>query len=140
MSSGQWSGIHVHLVKPYTYMNNSGLALIDFQREQPFSLVDLLVVYDDLDLPLGSIRLRTAGSSGGHKGVDSIIVALDSQPFARLRIGIGLEDDVVDATSFVLSEFSEEEEDRLLDEFPRIIKAIECFCLKGITEAMNLFN
>lgn len=139
-SSGQWQGKNIHLVKPHAYMNNSGLALIDFKREQSFEIEDLLVIYDDLDLPLGTIRLRPSGSSGGHKGAASVIVALESQPFARLRIGIGAESEKVDATSHVLSEFSGEEEDRLLDQFPRIIEAVECFCLKGVKEAMNLFN
>ncbi|MFQ6104669.1 MAG: aminoacyl-tRNA hydrolase [Candidatus Glassbacteria bacterium] len=140
LSSGQWEGLNVHLVKPCTYMNSSGLALIDFQKERTLNIDDLLVIYDDIDLPLGTIRIRASGSSGGHKGVDSIILALESKPFARLRVGIGPDKLEIDATSFVLSEFSEEEEEKLLDEFPRIIQAIECFCLKGVKEAMNLFN
>jgi len=114
---------------------------MDFQRDWSFDIENLLVICDDLDLPLGTTRIRASGSSGGHKGVESIIIALDSQPFARLRIGIGPEDrEDVDASSFVTSEFAEDEEDSLLDEFPKIMKAIECFCLKGVQEAMNLFN
>ena len=140
LSGGAWKGRRAHMVKPLTYMNSSGLALLDYGKQWSFSVEDLLVVYDDLDLPLGSIRIREQGTSGGHKGVESIILALESQPFARLRVGIGPPERAEDATAYVLSEWTGEEEDRLLDEMPRILEAIECFCVEGVIEAMNRFN
>lgn len=140
LSDGNWRGMRVHMVKPLTYMNASGLALIEYGKEWHYSLEDLLVIYDDLDLPLGTIRIREQGSSGGHKGVESIILALDAQPFARLRIGIAPAEREDDATSYVLSQWTSEEEEKLLDEMPRILDAIECICLEGVREAMNRFN
>jgi PTH1 family peptidyl-tRNA hydrolase len=140
LSSGKWQGMRVHMLKPLTYMNSSGLALIDYEKQRPFAVEDLLVIHDELDLPLGSIRIRAQGGSGGHKGVESLIQALQGEQFARLRIGISPPEKPADGTSFVLSRRSAEEEEIILDEMPRILDAIECFCAQGVTEAMNRYN
>ncbi len=140
ISSGSWQRIPVDMIKPQTYMNNSGLALVEYQHRHVFDPGNLLVVYDDLDLPVGSFKLREQGGSGGHRGIESVIISLDGRPFPRLRVGIGTEDRQEDGTSYVLSHFDPDEEDLVLDALPKIIEAVECFCRDGITEAMNRFN
>lgn len=140
ISSGSWEKIPVSMIKPHTYMNNSGLALVEFQKHHPFTPERFLVIHDELDLPVGSFRLREQGGSGGHKGIESVMIALDNRPFARLRVGIGREDRDEDGTSYVLSEFDSDEEDDVLDTFPTVIEAVECFLRNGITEAMNRYN
>jgi PTH1 family peptidyl-tRNA hydrolase len=140
VSEGGWERIPVNLVKPQTYMNNSGLALVEYQHRHPFDVPNLLVVSDELDLPVGSFRLREQGGSAGHRGIESIMTALEGRPFPRLRVGIGREDRREDGTTYVLSEFPPEEEDLVLDVLPTIIAAVECFCRDGIAEAMNRFN
>ena len=109
-------------------------------------LSDLLVIYDDLDLPLGKIRLRQSGSSGGHKGMNSIIAALGSEDFPRIRVGIGRpqgekqsvsEDAIV---NYVLSDFSHQEEAIIKSVIARVAEAIDCFLTQGIEAAMSKFN
>jgi PTH1 family peptidyl-tRNA hydrolase len=109
-------------------------------------LSDLLVIYDDLDLPLGKIRLRQRGSSGGHKGMNSIISALGSEDFPRIRVGIGRpqgeeqspsEDAVV---NYVLSDFSPQEEALIKPVIVKVSEAIDCFLTQGIEAAMSKFN
>jgi PTH1 family peptidyl-tRNA hydrolase len=109
-------------------------------------LSDLLVIYDDLDLPLGKIRLRQSGSSGGHKGLNSIISTLGGEDFPRIRVGIGRpqgeqgpsnEDAIV---NYVLSDFSPEEEAIIKPVIARVSEAIDCFLAQGIKAAMNKFN
>ncbi|NPA32722.1 MAG: aminoacyl-tRNA hydrolase, partial [Aquificae bacterium] len=103
-------GKEVYLAKPQTYMNNSGVAVYNLLEEFSLSPEQMIVVYDDLDLPLGSMRLRLRGSSGGHRGVESIIKAIGTQNFPRLRIGIGRPKKKEDVVKYVLSPFSPEEE------------------------------
>jgi len=109
-------------------------------------LSDLLVIYDDLDLPLGRVRLRQSGSSGGHKGMQSVISTLGSEDFPRIRVGIGRpqaekqsmsEDAIVD---YVLSDFSPQEEAMIKPAIARVSEAIDCFLAQGIQAAMNKFN
>jgi PTH1 family peptidyl-tRNA hydrolase len=109
-------------------------------------LSDLLVIYDDLDLPLGKIRLRQSGSSGGHKGMNSIISALGSEDFPRIRVGIGrpqgekrsiTEDAIV---NYVLSDFNPQEEAIVKPVVAKVAEAIDCFLTQGIEAAMNKFN
>jgi len=109
-------------------------------------LSDLLVIYDDLDLPLGRIRLRQSGSSGGHKGMNSIISALSSEDFPRIRVGIGrpqgekqsMSDDAI--VDYVLSDFSSQEEAIIKPAIAKVAEAIDCFLTEGIKAAMNRFN
>ena len=103
-------GRSVMLAKPQTYMNNSGLAVVNFLEEYDIKPSEMLVIYDDLDLPLGVTRLRLKGSSGGHRGMESIIKELKTEEFPRLRIGIGRPKEKKDITEYVLSPFSPEEE------------------------------
>jgi PTH1 family peptidyl-tRNA hydrolase len=109
-------------------------------------LTHLLVIYDDLDLPLGKIRLRQSGSSGGHKGINSIISALGSEDFPRIRVGIGrpqgerlsMSEDAV--VSYVLSDFSSQEEAIVKPAIAKVAEAVDCFLTQGIEAAMNKFN
>ncbi len=147
-ASGQVAGVEVVLARPQTFMNLSGQSVSRLVRKFKLGLDDLLVVHDDLDLPLGKIRLRRGGGSGGHKGVESIISELGNRDFARLRVGIGrplsgdgpAEEGDVDIVSFLLSRLPPEDRaaiDRIL---PPVSEAILCFVTEGLTAAMNKYN
>ena len=131
----------VCLVKPLTYMNRSGLAVAGVLAENPdFDLERLLVVHDDLDLPLGRIKLKAGGGSGGHRGLDSIIASLGRADFFRLRLGIDSElrgDDTVD---FVLSPFAETEFERVEAVLERGVRGIGRLLESGSAAAMNEIN
>ena len=143
---GKARGEKLLLAKPGTFVNLSGKSIACLVHKHNTPLSDLLVIYDDLDLPLGKIRLRQSGSSGGHKGMNSIISALDSEDFPRIRVGIGrpqaekqsMSEDAV--VSYVLSDFSPEEEATMKPVIAKVAKAIDCFLAEGITAAMNKFN
>lgn len=139
IADGMAGGQRVALLKPLTFMNLSGQAVQAAVAFYKLPLEDLLVVSDDLDLPAGQIRLRAAGSSGGHKGLESIIQSLGDNGFARLRIGIGRagRDEVV---KHVLSGFSPEEAALTDTAVCRAADAVECWLAEGVTAAMNRFN
>jgi PTH1 family peptidyl-tRNA hydrolase len=128
------------LVKPWTYMNNSGQAVREIVERTGVSLDRLLVVYDDLDIPLGEIRIRKTGGPGTHKGMASIVKEVDSTLFPRIRIGIGPLPPEVDATDFVLSDFREGERKILENCLTTAEKAIDSMMESGVDEAMNRFN
>jgi PTH1 family peptidyl-tRNA hydrolase len=130
----------VLLAKPMTYMNLSGEAVGPLLRFYKIAPADLLVVYDDLDLPLGRIRLRPGGSSGGQKGVQSIIKHLGSEEFPRLRIGIGRPPGKMDPAAYVLQPFSPEQEEQMVLVRQQAVEAIETWLAHGIEVAMNRFN
>ena len=141
---GILAGNKVILAKPQTYMNESGKSISRLIARFNIALSDLLIIHDDLDLPTGKIRIRHGGSSGGHKGVQSICNELDSQQFTRLRIGIGRpypdnasEDDII---SYVLSDFTAEEKQVINRIIPEVSAAIFCFLTEGLTATMNKFN
>ncbi len=124
------------LVKPLTYMNLSGEI---FKYLKISNKDDIIVVYDDLDLPLGRIRLRKNGSAGGHNGIKSIISYI-GQDFKRLRVGIGPRPEEIDTADFVLSEFSKEEFEILDKVIDRSIESLEYTIRFGIDKAMEKFN
>ncbi len=130
------------LLKPTTFMNRSGEAVLDFSEKRKIPLSDILVVYDDFQLPLGTIRIRGKGSDGGHKGISSIIYSLNSLEFPRMRIGIGNENLVTaeNYSDFVLSKFEKEELEKLKILSPYIRDSILTFITDGIYDAMNKFN
>jgi len=141
-------GIKVMLVKPATFVNQSGEAIGCLVRTHNVALSDLIVIHDDLDLPLGKIRIRPNGSAGGHKGMGSIISALDSDDFPRIKIGIGRpvtedgtpitdEDKIVE---YVLSDFTPKEDDIIKAAIAQIAKAVQTILTEGVTAAMNKFN
>jgi len=130
----------VFLLKPETYMNNSGLAVRSLADFYKVPASGIIVVYDDLSLPFGSLRIRRGGSAGGHKGMVSIAAVMGTQEIARIRIGIGPRPSVIDAKDFVLGRFSKEEEGRLGSALERGLQALLAVLEKGLDEAMNLYN
>ena len=144
---GEVAGGGVILAKPQTFMNLSGQSVSRLVSGFNTALDDLLVIHDDLDLPLGKMRLRRGGSSGGHKGVDSIIFSLGSQDFVRLRVGIGRPESVGDhaevgegVMSYVLSDFTLEERRVATQVIPRVGEAILYILTEGLVSAMNKYN
>lgn len=128
------------LAKPITFVNESGQAARELMACLGCEPKDILVVHDDLDLPLGKIRLRAGGSAAGHKGVQSIIEALGTEEFPRLRIGIGRPPTKEGVVDYVLSDFSEEEWAVMERAYDEAVAAIETFLQLGIEEAMNRHN
>jgi peptidyl-tRNA hydrolase, PTH1 family len=132
-------GEEVHLVKPQTYMNLSGNAVrevLDFFGGSP---ADLLVVHDDLDLPLGRLRYRADGSSGGHLGIESTIASLGTQTFSRLKVGIGREAGV-DAAEFVLAPLEDQERSVLDHAVDRAAESLDVWIADGVGRAASLYN
>ena len=130
----------VLLAKPMTYMNVSGEAVAALAAFYKIAPADILVVCDDLDLPVGRIRLRAGGGSGGQKGIQSIIGRLGSQDFPRLRVGIGRPPGQMDAAAYVLQNFSAEQESEMAFVRPKAADAIEAWLAHGVEMAMNQFN
>ena len=134
----EWHDFAVIFAKPMTYMNNSGQAVNMLVQEFDIIPHDLCVVYDDLNLDIGVLRMRKAGSDGGHNGMKSIIHHLGTQDFPRLRVGIGkVEGDWMD---HVLNEFSAAEREDIKWAIPYAADAIETFVTDGVQTAMNRFN
>lgn len=139
--SGKIGEDEILLAKPHTFMNRSGRAVNALVQRFDISLDNLLIVHDDMDLPLGRIRLRTQGSAAGHKGMESIITSLGSEEFPRLRVGIGHPfEDVPDTISYVLGDFTPEEETIIKNTCTMVTEAILCLLEEGIVSAMNKFN
>jgi len=141
---GQIAGNKFVLAKPQTYMNLSGESVGPLIRYYQIDLSDLLVIYDDVDLPLGTIRIREKGGAAGHNGMKSVIENIASQDFARIRVGIS-PPDLDESNSyrnpdFVLGKFSKGEKSIIDQVCPRVSEAIECILTEGITTAMNQFN
>jgi PTH1 family peptidyl-tRNA hydrolase len=140
VAEGQIAGRAVLLAKPQTYMNLSGRALGRLQRTYEIPPEQILIVYDDLDLPLGRLRMRPEGGSGGHKGMRSIIDVLGTQAFPRLRVGVDRPPGRMDPAEYVLRPFDEEQQELLDDVLERAVAAIECWLVDGIVAAMDEFN
>nr|WP_199194036.1 aminoacyl-tRNA hydrolase [Pleurocapsa sp. CCALA 161] len=133
-------GQKVRLLKPLTYMNRSGQsvrAVTDWYKVEPRSV---LVIYDDMDLPVGRLRMRLSGSAGGHNGMKSIIAHLGSQEFPRLRIGIGKSEVEKGTISHVLGKFAPEEFKAINEILYISVKAIELGLKQGIEQSMNRYN
>jgi len=128
------------LAKPQTFMNSSGIAVSSLVSKYSVPLDDLYVVYDDIDLDLGILRIRRKGSAGGHKGMKSIINSLGSQSFPRMRIGIGQPPQEMDSIDYVLSRFSDQEREQIDQVEKLAIEAMKVMILDGIDPAMNEFN
>ncbi len=149
-SEGEINGEKILLVKPQTQMNASGETVKLLFKHYQTKLDDFLIIHDDLDLPLGTIRLSYKISSGGHKGILSIIKNLNSQNFARLRLGIKTSEPAkkcfsfffprLSAEKFVLQKFSDQEMPLVAECLEKSQKAILVFLQEGLTKAQNLFN
>ena len=134
-----WRG-RVLLAKPITYMNASGEAVGPLAKFYKVAPADILVVFDDLDLPVGRLRLRPDGGSSGQKGVKSIIQALGTESFSRLRVGIGRPPGQMDPADYVLQPFSAAQEEEMAFVRMKAADAIEAWLAQGIEAAMNQFN
>lgn len=148
VGSGKIDDIKVVLAKPVTFVNQSGEAVSCLVRKYDITPSDLIVIHDDLDLPLGKLRIRPDGSAGGHRGINSIISALGSDDFPRIKVGIGRptkedgtamadEDSIV---GYVLSDFTPWEDDIIESAIAQVAKAIQLILTEGVTAAMNKFN
>ena len=137
MSELNTGGEKVVLVKPMTYMNNSGEAVSAVLRRFRAGAGELIVVYDDMDLELGRLRIREQGSSGGHNGMKSVIALCGTQDFCRLRIGIGRGGQAV---GHVLSKFSPDEKPVIREAYDRAADALDAILEHGISYAMNMYN
>ncbi|MBI4051656.1 MAG: aminoacyl-tRNA hydrolase [Elusimicrobia bacterium] len=129
----------VFLAKSLSYMNESGKGISFFSQFHRFPPASILICYDDLDLPLGQIRIRTKGSSGGHKGVESILTTLRSEEIPRLRLGIG-SPNCRDAVAFVLNPFHSSEEKIVSKMLNLALEAVGCIFNDGLEKAMNEYN
>ncbi len=137
---GNVAGRDVLLVEPLTFMNLSGDALAALILEETIPSERLLVVCDDIALPLGQVRLRRGGSDGGHNGLKSVIERLGTTAFPRLRLGIGPVPPRVDAAEFVLAEFLPEEEPAVADMVAEATACAEAWIVDGVDRAMGRFN
>jgi PTH1 family peptidyl-tRNA hydrolase len=140
VARGQIRGWVVLLAKPQTFMNESGKAVSRLSRAYEIPPQRILVVYDDLDLPLGRLRLRPEGGSGGHKGMRSIIDSLGSHSFPRLRVGIDRPPGRMDAADYVLTPFAGEQKLELERAVARAVAALECYLAEGLVAAMDQYN
>lgn len=137
---GNIQGYRVLLAKPQTYMNLSGGAVQGLAAFYQIPPAQIMVIFDDLDLPVGTLRIRPKGGSGGHKGVTSIIQRLGTRDFPRIRVGIGRPDTPMDPASYVLRPFDGPEEAEVAGAVERVILTIETWLTDGIDPAMNRFN
>jgi PTH1 family peptidyl-tRNA hydrolase len=137
---GSFDGEPLVLAKPQTFMNVSGSAVKALVRRYTRGPADLIVVYDELDLPLGRIRIRKDGSHGGHNGMRDVIAALASQQFPRIRLGIGRPPSGVDPADHVLSSFKPDERPVVESMLDDAVAALEQILREGPESAMNVFN
>ena len=139
--TGLIEGVRVLLVKPQTFMNLSGESIqeaVRFPGADPQS--EFLVIYDDVSLPPGQLRIRKKGSAGGHNGMKNIILHLGTQEFARVRVGVGEKPAGYDLADYVLGHFSKEEEKQMEEAFERAADAVAVILKEGTDRAMNQFN
>ncbi len=144
--SGEVGDSKLVLARPQTFMNLSGRSVCRLVKKFSINLDDLIVIHDDLDLPLGRIRIRQDGGSGGHKGVSSIISELGSRNFIRMRVGIGrpmpdiTETSEADIVNYVLSDFTPDERKIINKVIPEVSEAVICLLTEGLVAAMNRYN
>ena len=137
---GRIAGTHVRFVMPLTYMNGSGRAVEQVLEEMGAMPDEVLVICDDVNLPLGQLRFRRSGSAGGHNGLSSVIERLGTEGFARLRLGVGRPPDGDEMVDFVLDRFSETERLDVDEMVSRAVAAVGLMARDGIGAAMTVFN
>lgn len=133
-------GEPILLVKPQTFMNLSGTAVGALARWHKIPAEDIIAICDDMDLPVGRLRLRTKGGSGGHKGIESLLVHLGQDNFSRIRVGIGRPPAGWEVVNYVLSRFTAEEAPLMEAALSRAAAAAESIINKGMVKTMNIFN
>lgn len=129
-----------YLMKPNTYMNNSGISVGSFVNYYKLSVDDIFVIHDDLDLEFGKIRIRRDGSSGGHNGIKSIIQHLNSEKFKRMKIGIKETEDNIPVVDYVLSNLNNDEKSKIESIKEKILFIIEDLFTHDIEYVMNKYN
>jgi PTH1 family peptidyl-tRNA hydrolase len=140
IGEGSIGGKKVMLVKPQTFMNLSGQSVMDIINFYKVPIEKLIVIYDDIDLPVGKVRIRPSGSSGTHNGMRNIIYLLNAQDFPRVRIGIGKQPDYMDLGDYVLTRFGDEEKPLMAEALKHSASAVEEIVCFGINAAMNKYN
>jgi PTH1 family peptidyl-tRNA hydrolase len=140
IGTGSYLENKIILAKPQTFMNLSGQSVASLVKFYKFPLEHTLIIHDDLDLPFGTLRLRPSGSSGGQKGIGSVIQTLGTDQIPRLRVGIGRPPGRMDPVNYVLQRFSSQEEDLLEDVIDRACKACLSTIDIGIDQTMTRFN
>ena len=140
IGEGSIGGEKVLLVKPQTFMNLSGQCVMDIVNFYKVPLANLIVIYDDIDLPAGKVRIRPNGSSGTHNGMRNIIFLLNNQAFPRVRIGVGKQPAYMDLGDYVMTKFNEEEKPLIAEAIKKSSMAVEEIVKSGISIAMNKYN
>lgn len=136
-----FGGARVLLMKPQTYMNLSGEAVGEAARFYKIPADHVVVISDDISLPLGKVRVRGSGSAGGHNGLKNIIAHLGTDAFPRVKVGVGTpENPEYDVIDWVIGNFSAQEKKTIDDALDRALAAAECIIEKGVTEAQNRYN
>ncbi|RKD20915.1 peptidyl-tRNA hydrolase, PTH1 family [Caminicella sporogenes DSM 14501] len=139
IGEGMIEGKKVMLVKPQTFMNLSGESVLEICRYYDVDFNKLIVIYDDIDIDFGKIRIRKKGSAGTHNGMRNIIYNLQSDEFPRIRIGIG-KPEKGDLVSYVIGKFKDDEKEDILISIKTAACALECIIREGIDKAMNMYN
>lgn len=137
---GRLGALEVGVLAPGTFMNRSGSSVVEALEGLPAEAGDLLLAFDDVDLPFGRLRLRPGGGAGGHRGLADVIAALGHGDFARLRFGVGRPAPPLDTVDWVLSPFSEAEAEALPARLAVAAEAVGVALVEGVGEAMNRFN
>jgi len=137
---GEVGGQRVLLVLPLTWMNQTGIVVRAVLQELSSAPPDLIVVHDDLDLPLGVIKIKTRGGAGGHNGLRSVLSCLGTEEFSRVKVGIGRPSENEDLAKFVLSPFPPVEWDQVVLTLPKAVDVLECLICEGVAVAMNRFH
>ncbi|MFA9378237.1 MAG: aminoacyl-tRNA hydrolase [Lachnotalea sp.] len=139
--SGYIEGLKVVLVKPQTFMNLSGESVklfIDYYKTDPET--ELIVIYDDIDLDVGQLRIRKKGSAGGHNGIKNIIAQIGTQNFNRIKVGVGEKPRGMDLADYVLGHFSKADRVMVEESLDHVVAAVELMITKDVDTAMNEFN
>jgi PTH1 family peptidyl-tRNA hydrolase len=141
VSEGTVAEEPVRLVKPTTFMNRSGAALVSLRLLEGFALeTDLLVVVDDAAIEIGRVRFRPSGGAGGHNGLKSVTASVGTDAYARMRVGVGVAPPGLDLAEWVLSEMPPEDEEVVVGLLPELTKGVEVWMAEGVEEAMDRFN
>lgn len=141
VGKGKYGIFDIIIAKPQTYMNRSGRAVKCLVEKYNIDVDKIILIYDDLDLPVGKIRIRPQGSSGGHRGVESVIRELGTDEFGRIRLGIGRPPaGKVDVVEYVLSPFSDDEREAMEVAFRTSVEALKVILKDGYQQAMSMFN
>jgi PTH1 family peptidyl-tRNA hydrolase len=139
-AQGNVYGGRAAIIKPTTYMNLSGECIAQAVRKLKVDLSQLVVIYDDMDLPAGKIRIRLKGGPGTHNGMKSIVYELNSEDFIRVRIGIGTPPEFMDAVEYVLGHAEGEDKELLAEAVKKSAEAVDCIVREGAEAAMQKYN